>query len=79
MTVQLSPEQQHVIDQAMESGKYRSVDEVLDSALEGMRQREGIRPSLQRTREAVDRIRELRKGFTLGGISIKELIEDGRE
>jgi hypothetical protein len=36
-------------------------------------------PSLSRSRAAGDRIRELRKGVTLGGISIKELIEEGRE
>ena len=79
MTVQLSPKQQHVVDKAMETGKYHSVDEVLDSALEGMRQREGINPSLERSRLAGERIREFRQGTTLGGISIRELIEDGRE
>lgn len=31
-----------------------------------------------RARAAADRIREMRKGVTLGGISIKELIEEGR-
>ena len=29
--------------------------------------------------EAVDRIRELRKGLTLGGLSIKDLINEGRK
>jgi prevent-host-death family protein len=31
-----------------------------------------------RARAAAERIREMRKGVTLGGISIKELIEEGR-
>ena len=31
-----------------------------------------------KARAAADRIRERAKGVTLGGISIKELIEDGR-
>ena len=79
MTVQLSREQQHVIDKAMETGKYHSVNEVLDSALEGMREREGFGRSLEQSRLAGQRIREFRKGTTLGGISIRELIEDGRE
>ena len=35
--------------------------------------------SLGRSQLAGLRIRELRKGLTLGGISIKELIEEGRE
>ncbi len=36
-------------------------------------------PALTRSQIAGERIRELRKGVTLGGISIRELIEDGRE
>ena len=45
--------------------------------------REGVQGSakapLTRSQVAGQRIRELRKGGTLGGISIKELIEEGRE
>jgi hypothetical protein len=37
------------------------------------------RPDARRSQIAGDRIRELRKGVTLGGIPIKELIEEGRE
>ena len=37
------------------------------------------RPSLTRSQVAGRRIRELRKGVTLDGISIKELVEEGRE
>jgi len=37
-------------------------------------------PERQRQIEgAVDRIRELRKGLTTGGLSIKELINEGRK
>jgi len=32
----------------------------------------------RRALAAVERIRELRKGFTLGGLDIKELINEGR-
>lgn len=32
----------------------------------------------RRSLEAVERIRELRKGLTLGGLDIKELINEGR-
>lgn len=79
MTIQLNPEQERVIHQALETGKFKSVDEVLDSALESIRQREQIPPALTRSQLAGQRIRELRKGRTLGGIPIKELIEEGRE
>jgi hypothetical protein len=36
-------------------------------------------PALTRSQIAGERIRELRKGVTLEGISLKELIEEGRE
>jgi hypothetical protein len=48
---------------------------------EVLKERSGVvsRPPLTRSQIAGQRIRELRKGVTLGGISIKELIEEGRE
>jgi Arc/MetJ-type ribon-helix-helix transcriptional regulator len=79
MTIQLNPEQERVIYQAIETGKYNSVDEVLDSALNSLRQQENIAPALLRSQLAGQRIRQLRKGVTLGGLSIKELIDEGRE
>lgn len=36
-------------------------------------------PALARSQAAGQRIRELRKGVTLGGITVRELIEEGRE
>lgn len=62
----------------METGNYHPVEEVLDAALESVRQREGIPPALTHSQQAGQRIRELREGLTPGGISIKELIEEGR-
>jgi Arc/MetJ-type ribon-helix-helix transcriptional regulator len=79
MSIQLSPEQERVIYQAIETGKYHSVNEALDSALESVQQHQENSPVLTRSQLAGQRIRELRKGATLGDISIKELIEEGRE
>lgn len=78
MTITLRPEQEKVIQQAIDNGLYKSVDEALDSALESIRNRAAY-PALTRSQTAGHRIRELRKGVTLAGISIKELIEEGRE
>jgi len=39
---------------------------------------EGSRFNREEARKAAECIREMRKGVTLGGIDIKELIEDGR-
>ena len=79
MTITLRPEQERVVRQAIETGMYNSVDELLDSALESIRKREAFPPALTRSQVAGQRIRELRKGAMLGGIAIKELIEEGRE
>ena len=38
-----------------------------------------VTPGSEQARQAVERIRERRKGVTLGGISIRELIDDGRK
>ena len=38
-----------------------------------------LTPALTRSQIAGQRIRELRKGVTFDGISIEELIEEGRE
>jgi Arc/MetJ-type ribon-helix-helix transcriptional regulator len=78
MTITLRPEQERVVQRAIETGMYNSVEEVLDSALESIRGREAL-ADLRRSQVAGQRIRELRKGVTLGGISVKELIEEGRE
>lgn len=79
MAIQLNPEQELVIHQAIKTGKYGSVDEVLNSALDSLRQRIDLPVALTRSQTAGQRIRELRKGVTLGGTSIKQLIEEGRE
>jgi putative addiction module CopG family antidote len=79
MTITLRPEHEQFIQQAIATGMYNSVDDVLDSALELIRKREAFHPPLTRSQIAGERIRELRKGVTLGDISIKELIEEGRE
>jgi Arc/MetJ-type ribon-helix-helix transcriptional regulator len=79
MTITLRPEQERVIQQAIETGMYNSVNEVLDSALASIRKPETFHPDLTRSQIAGRRIRELRKGVTLRGISIRELTEEGRE
>jgi hypothetical protein len=79
MTVklELTPEvQAGLLAQAQNSGL--SLEAYVERVL---RQQSGAvsRPPLTRSQIAGDRIRELRKGVTLGDISIKELIEEGRE
>jgi hypothetical protein len=79
MTVrlELAPDvQAGLASQAKASGL--SLEEYLEQVLRE-RSRATSQPDLTRSQIAGQRIRELRKGVTLGGISIKGLIEEGRE
>jgi hypothetical protein len=75
--VELTPDvQAGLLAQAQESGL--SLEAYVAQVLRE-RSREIARPPLTRSQIAGQRIRELRKGVTLAGIPIKELIEEGRE
>ena len=63
MTIQLKPGQEQAIQAAIEAGAFRSVDV-------------GERPPASPRKS---RLWELRKGLSLGDLSIKGLIEEGRE
>jgi Arc/MetJ-type ribon-helix-helix transcriptional regulator len=81
MTITLRPEYERMIAQAIQSGAYQSPDQVVERALEalsGQSDKTNL-PPVTRSQLAGKRIRELRRGVTLGGIPIKELIEEGRE
>ena len=51
----------------------------LDRYLEDIVTAQAGRPRIESPAEAVAQIRELRKGFSLGGLSVKELINEGRK
>ena len=53
-----------------------SLEEYVEQVL---RERSEAIPVKTRSRIAGQRIRELRRGVTLGGIAIEELIDEGRE
>jgi hypothetical protein len=75
--VDLTPDvQAGLLAQAQASGL--SLEAYVEQVLRE-RVHEVARPALTRSQIAGERIRELRKGVTLGGIPIKELIEEGRE
>jgi hypothetical protein len=65
----------------LRSGLYHSPEEVVARALESLAEKERhAGPAGTMTpAEAVDDIRELRKGVTLGGLSIRDLINEGRK
>jgi hypothetical protein len=77
MTIQLNPGQEQAIDAAIQAGTFRSVDEFIDTAIAILTSA----PVADATMAAPGKSRlwELRKGMSLGDLSIKELIEEGRE
>ena len=56
-----------------------SPEQIVDEALERLVSERGTTEKRMTSPEAVDRIRELRKGVKLDGISVKELINEGRK
>ena len=80
MCINLTPEQQQVIEQAIQSGLTSSVDEFIDSAIVALSRRENEFDK-DKAREAAQRIRELRKGVSLDlrGLSLRELAHIGHK
>ena len=59
---------------------YHSPEEVVTRALEALAEKERLQHQRKKTpAEAVADIRELRKGVTLGGLKIRDLINEGRK
>jgi hypothetical protein len=77
VTLEIPPDvQAGLLAQAQASGL--SLEEYAEQVLRE-RSAGASRPDLTRSQVAGERIREMRRGVTLGGISIKDLIEEGRE
>ncbi len=76
MTVNLTPRAQELLQQLVHAG---SPEQIVDEALERLVSERGTTEKRMTSPEAVDRIRELRKGVKLDGISVKELINEGRK
>ena len=80
MTITLTPAQERVIRQAIEAGFVRSVDEFIETAIDALPRTEGGFDT-EKAREAVERIREIRKGVRLDlqGMSIREFAHLGHK
>jgi uncharacterized protein with von Willebrand factor type A (vWA) domain len=76
MTVNLTPHAEELLQQVMHSG---SPEQVVEEALERLVAEQGGKKKGMTADEAVNRIRKLRKGITLGGISVEELVNEGRK
>jgi Arc/MetJ-type ribon-helix-helix transcriptional regulator len=80
LTVTLDPRGEQLVSAQLRTGRYSSPEEVVTRALEALAEKEP--PTALRNKtpaEAIADIRELRKGVTLGGLKIRDLINEGRK
>jgi hypothetical protein len=67
-----------LIQQRLRSGAFLDAEDVILQALQSFAPEPGQVVDKQRALAAGARIRELSKGLTLGGLTIRELIDEGR-
>ncbi|MGA3099820.1 MAG: hypothetical protein ABSF25_25480 [Bryobacteraceae bacterium] len=80
MQITLKPDQETVIQAAIQAGLIRSVDEFIDTAIEALPLRDaGF--DREKAKLAGARMREIRRGVRLGlqGMSIRELAHVGHK
>ncbi len=71
---------EELVEAYLRTGRYHSPEEVVTHALESLMEREPLATRRKKTpAEAVAHIRESRKGVTLGGLKIKDLIHEGHK
>ena len=77
MTIEITrPEIESLIHQRLQSGAFLNAEDVILRALQSFEPEPVF--DKKRALAAGARIRELSKGLTLGGLTIRELIDEGR-
>jgi putative addiction module CopG family antidote len=79
MNINLTPEQEKIVKNELESGHFRTVEEVIGEALQVLREREQSSAPNGTQREAVREMLAFveKNRARLEGISVKELIREG--
>jgi hypothetical protein len=77
MQVTLTPRGEEILKAYLAGDPGQSPEGLIERALEGLKQ-EPQQPKRRTPAEAAAHLREARKGVTLGGLKIKDLIEEGR-
>lgn len=84
MQLEITPQQESIISEAIRSGQYHDAAQVLDDALHVLKvERLGAKPAAHAKdkQEAIERLRHFgaRHGLSLGpGLTVKDLINEGR-
>ena len=77
MAIQLSPETERLVEQQIASGRFQSIDEIIDA---GIKAKEADPEHERNRRDAIDRTRAfIEDPIRLSGISFQELMEEGRK
>lgn len=79
MNIRLSSHTEALLKEQLASGGFASADEVIERALETLARSKSVVSDSDARAKAVDDILELRKGVTLGGLRIKDLIHEGHK
>ena len=79
LSLTLGPHGEELVAAHLRTGRYHSAEEVVTRALESLAAQEPLSPRKRTPAEAVDHIRESRKGVTLGDLKIKDLIHEGHK
>jgi len=82
MNIKLTPEQEKLVNEELKSGHFRSVEEVIDEALQFLKEKEksgAASTSDGAQRQAVRDMLEFveKNRVRLEGVSVKELIHEG--
>ena len=81
MTITLTPEQERVIQAQLASGKFHSVEEVLDRAFAPLMRHATAELAEEQPRAAaIERLRTFGRtqGLSLGGMTIRQLRDEAR-
>jgi len=80
MTLTIDPHGEELIEAQLRTGRFRSREEVVTRALEALASQGPVMSEDKRTiAEVVEHMLEARKGTTLGGLKIKDLVNEGRK
>lgn len=79
MQVTLTRHGEELLKEQLARGIGLSPEEIVERALETLAGKEPSAPARKTPAEAVAHIRKSRKGVTLGGLSIKDLIHEGHK
>ena len=83
MNIRLTPEQERIIKEELESGRFRTAEEIVGEALRALREKEQASSASTPDGAQREAVREMlafveKNRVRLEGVSVNELIHEGR-